>query len=210
MGSNCSGSRGFVCKPSLLGNESFEVWERVKSGVASCLEKKAIKCAIHRSKCIILWLRSWFCRLHNFLKTLSRVLSEIAQPDVTDGQPSVPTGFQISRASLLLSTGSLCGRGVSELYEPSDFSVWGKGRLKKIDARSTSQVNVSELNTSIPHILWVSWSGADCKRLMWSLVSPVQIGGFPSCTGNSPLCSIAALWALGTSLDWNFSALLSR
>lgn len=105
----------YLCgSPPFLGRGSFEVWEHVKSGVVSYLEKKGIKCAIHRSKCIILWLRSWFCRLHNFLKTLSRVLSEIAQPDVTDGQPSVPMGFQISRASLLLSAGSLCGGGFSK------------------------------------------------------------------------------------------------
>lgn len=55
---------------------------------------------------------------------------------------------------------------VSELDEPSDFSAWGKSRLGKKKGKLTSQVNMSELNPLISYVFWVSWSGADCKRLI--------------------------------------------
>lgn len=42
------GAESLCGSPKLLGSTSFEVWELVKSGVVSYLEKKTIKCAIHR------------------------------------------------------------------------------------------------------------------------------------------------------------------
>lgn len=54
VGSNCLWSNGGLWKSSLSGSRSFGVWEHIKRGAVSYLEKKGIKCAVHRSACIIL------------------------------------------------------------------------------------------------------------------------------------------------------------